>query len=315
MRRRSAVGAALAACTWALAASGSAWATAARPSVATGAAQDVSYASALLAGRVDPKGSDTSYYFQYGPTRAYGQQSAISDAGAGTHVVAVSETIAGLQPITRYHYRLVAVNASGVRVGSDRTFLTSKVPLSLQIVATPNPVLFGGSALVQGTLSGTDNAGREVVLQGQQFPFTAGFQQIGNPELTSPTGTFAFSVLGLTQVTQFRVVTATNPQIVSPVSPEGVTVQVTSHVARTRRAHFARIYGTVTPAENGMQVGILRIEHGRSVPVAGTTLRPLGSGRSSFSRVLHVRRGVYFVFVQVTGGAQLSNNGEPLAIG
>jgi len=31
--------------------------------------------------------------------------------------------------------------------------------------------------------------------------------------------------------------------------------------------------------------------------------------------VVHVRRGVYFVFVQVAGGAQLSNNGEPLAIG
>jgi len=57
------------------------------PTVTTAGAKQVSYGSATLDGSVDPKGSNTSYYFQYGPTSAYGGQSTIADAGAGTGTV------------------------------------------------------------------------------------------------------------------------------------------------------------------------------------------------------------------------------------
>jgi len=285
------------------------------PKVSTGAARQVSYASATLTGSVNPKGSESSYYFQYGPTKAYGGQTAIASAGAGTHSVSVSLPVTGLQPLTVYHYRLVAVNAAGASIGRDRRLLTSKVPLSLQILTAPDPVLFGGTITVQGTLSGTGNGGREVVLQASQFPFTAGFQGMAvNPELTSATGTFSFTVPGLSTVTQFRVLTSTNPPVLSPVALENVAVRVASHVARARRAHFARIYGTVTPAEDGMQVAILRIEHGHGVLVGGTTLRRRNATSSSFSRVVRVHAGVYRVLVRVTSGAQISNYGSPLLI-
>ena len=234
------------------------------PAVSTGGARQVSYGSATLDGSVNPEGSDTSYYFQYGVTKAYGSQTAIADAGAGIHTVSVSLSVAGLQPLTVYHYRLIAVNGRGAATGRDRTLLTTKVPLSLQILSSPNPVLFGGPITVQGTLSGTESAGRAVVLQANQFPFTAGFQNVGNPELTTATGSFSFPVLGLSQATQFRVVTTTNPPVISPVAVENVAVRVDGHVGRARRRHFARIHGTVTPAEDGMQVGILRIVHGRA---------------------------------------------------
>ncbi|HTR76305.1 MAG TPA: hypothetical protein VMH33_13705 [Solirubrobacterales bacterium] len=284
------------------------------PTVTTGSAHGVTYQSATLTGSVRPNGSDTSYYFQYGPTRSYGAQTAIANAGAGSATVNVSLAASGLQPLTQYHYRLVAVNAAGPTLGSDRTFMTTKVPLSLAIVATPNPVLYGGTATVQGTLSGTENAGRAVILQANQFPFAAGFQNDGNPELTSATGGFSFPVLGLTLVTQFRVVTTTNPQVVSPTAVEQVAVRVLSHVRRTRRAHFARIYGTVTPAEDGAQVGILRITRGRGVLVGGTTLRHRIATTSTFSKVVRVRRGIYRVLVRVTSGAQVSSYSQPIAI-
>jgi hypothetical protein len=274
----------------------------------------VSYASATLTGTLNPHGSDTSYYFQYGPTHAYGGQSAIADAGSGATAVGVSLAIGGLQPLTLYHYRLVAVNAGGVSMGSDRTFLTTKVPLSLQILASPNPVLYGGSLTVQGTLSGTGNAGQQVVLQESAFPFTAGLQTLGNPQLTSATGGFSFPVLSLTAATQFRVATTANPPVLSPVTQENVQVRVDSHIARVRRHRHARFYGTVTPAENGMQVGILRIVHGRGVLVGGTVLRPHNSTSSQFSRVLPVKPGVYRVLVRVTAGPQSSNYGRSLAI-
>jgi len=120
--------------------------------------------------------------------------------------------------------------------------------------------------------------------------------------------------VGLTLVTQYRVLTTTNPPVVSPVAVENVAVLLASHVKRARRRHFARIYGTVTPAENGMEVGILRTVDGRGVLVGGTILTPLNAASSAFSRVVPVKPGIYRVLVRVTNGAQVSNYGQPLLI-
>jgi hypothetical protein len=284
------------------------------PTVSTGGAHEVSYGSATLTGSVNPNGGNTSYYFQYGPTKAYGGQSTIAGAGAGTHTVSVSAPITGLQPLTVYHFRLVAVNGTGASIGKDHVFLTTKIPLSLQILAAPNPVLFGSTVTVQGTLSGTENANRAVVLQASQFPFTAGFQNVANPELTTATGSFSFPVLGMLLTTQFRVATTTSKPVVSPVAFENVAVRVASHVGHVRRRHFARFFGTVAPAVDGMQVAILKITHGRGVLVSGTVLRHRDATSSQFSRVVPVSRGVYRVLVRVINGAQVSNYGQPLVI-
>src|SRR5437899_938799 len=83
------------------------------PSASTGSARQVSFTTATLTGTVNPHGEVTSYFFQYGPTKAYGLQSAVAGAGAGTHGVSVRLAVGGLQPDTHYHFRLIAVNASG----------------------------------------------------------------------------------------------------------------------------------------------------------------------------------------------------------
>ena len=110
----------------------------------TGIPAAASYGSATLTGLVNPHGSNTSYYFQYGPTTAYGAQTALADAGAGTATVKVAVPVGGLQPLTTYHYRLIAVNAGGAATGRGAVFKTAKVPLSLAITAGPNPTIFGG---------------------------------------------------------------------------------------------------------------------------------------------------------------------------
>jgi hypothetical protein len=286
------------------------------PGVSTSAATSVSYGSATLTGLVNPHGSNTSYYFQYGPTRAYGAQTALADAGAGTATTKVAVPVGGLLPLTTYHYRLIAVNSGGAATGRDVAFKTAKVPLSLAITAGPNPTIFGGTLVIQGTLSGTGNGNVPVSLQANPFPYTQGFLNTGNPELTSATGGFSFPFVGLTEATQFRVVTTTTkPAVVSPVALEGVAVKVEAHVGRTRRRHHARIYGTVTPAIDGMEVGIMHVVGGREVLVAGTVLLHHNATSSRFSRVIRVkRRGLYRVFVKVTNGAQSSNYSQPLFI-
>lgn len=284
------------------------------PKATTGNAREVGYATATLTGSVNPNEENTSYYFQYGPTKAYGSQTAISDVPSGKSAVSIKLAITGLLPITIYHYRLVAVNASGVATGTDRTVQTTKVPLSLQILASPNPVTFGGLVTVQGTLSGTDNAKRAVVLQANPFPYTSGFQSIGNPELTTATGSFSFTLFNQEQSTQFRVFTTTNTPVISPVASENVAVKVTSHVSRTKRAGFARIYGTVTPGVIGAQVGMLRIAQGHGILAGGTVVKPLNSISGQFSRVVRVRKGAYRVLVKVAPGGVVSAYGTPLLI-
>lgn len=285
------------------------------PSVSTGKVSAVSFGSATLRGSVDPKGADTSYYFQYGLTKSYGLQTTILGAGAGTHTVSVAIGVTGLQPLTVYHFRLVAVNASGPTIGADKGFLTARVPLSLAIFASPNPVVWGGAITVQGSLSGTSNGNREVVLQANGFPFTAGFVDVGNPELTSATGGFSFPVLGLTQATQFRVVTTTNPPVLSPVTAEGVAVRIKARVGPVGPRGKALFYGTVSPALDGVGVAIMHETHGHEVFVKGSVLRHGSATSSRFSRVVAVKRGgVYHVLVHFTSGPLVSTYSAPLIV-
>lgn len=95
------------------------------PSATTGAAQ-VSGGSALVGGSVTPNGLATSYYFEFGTTANYGQQTPPQSAGSGTGAVSVSATLSGLAADTTYHYRLVAAGPAGAfSIGADRTFTTA----------------------------------------------------------------------------------------------------------------------------------------------------------------------------------------------
>jgi len=291
-------------------------AAASAPAVSTGSATSVTATSTYLNGSIDPQGQDTTYFFQYGHTHSYGSQTAVADAGSFSQVLRIAVPVLGLTPLTTYHYRLIAINATGASTGGDHTFTTTALPLTLGITASPNPVSFGGSATIQGTLSGTGNAGRPVELQVSAFPFVAGFVNSGNPELTSATGAFSFPLLGLTQVTQYRVVTASSPLVVSPVSVENVAVLVTAHLAAAQRRHYVRFYGSVTPAEAGMQIGIVRVIHGRNILVAGTVLKAATPAASHYVKVLRVvRGGVYKVLARITDGTHVSAYSRPIRIG
>lgn len=127
MNRRLAMLVSAAAVTAVLAAVPSADA-ASSPTVATGSTSHVADTSAVLGGRLNPNGRRTTYYFQWGLTTAYGATSAAHSAGRGTRAVSVKTTAAALLPGTVYHYRLVAANAAGLAVGSDRAFKTHGNP-------------------------------------------------------------------------------------------------------------------------------------------------------------------------------------------
>jgi hypothetical protein len=102
--------------------------TSAGPLVVTGAAR-VSGAAVVLIGTVDPVGRATSWWFELGPTTAYGTTTVVQSAGSGRGAVSVSETVAGLTPGAEYHARLVARSSAGTTSGGDTVFRVPGLPV------------------------------------------------------------------------------------------------------------------------------------------------------------------------------------------
>jgi len=100
----------------------------AAPAATTGSATNVAQSSATANGTVNPNGTATSYYFQYGTSASYGSNTPSTAAGAGTVDVPVTANLSGLASSTTYHYRLVAVSTVGTTDGTDQTFTTTTPP-------------------------------------------------------------------------------------------------------------------------------------------------------------------------------------------
>jgi hypothetical protein len=241
----------------------------------------------------------TQYAFQYGTTSAYGAESALTPVGEGSTTIKVATTLTGLVAHTAYHYRIVATSSAGTSYGKDRTFTTGTVPLSIGISSTPNPLIYGSPFFVQGSLAGTGAGGREVALQINPYPYTAGFSQFGNAEITTSSGGFSFPYVGLFANEQLRVVTIGGTEVVSSVVTEGVAPQVSFHEQRTSRRGYFRLYGTVTPSQPGVLVGFQFLRPGAASLNEGGSRT--GRSGSNFSSVIKIRRpGYYEALVQVT---------------
>ncbi len=121
------------------------------PTVSTGAASKIKDTSATLSGSVNPNGDATKYYFQWGPTTAYGLAGKAKSVGSGSSAVSVSESATKLVPGIRYHYRLVAQNSFGTTFGSDRTFKTTGHPLPGAVTGGA-PTVTMSTAIISGTV-------------------------------------------------------------------------------------------------------------------------------------------------------------------
>lgn len=95
------------------------------PVATTREAIDVTKTAARLRGTVNPSGSQTTAYFEYGTTTSYGQRTPDQVIPAGSADVNFSADVSGLTGNTLYHFRLVATNSNGTTQGSDLTFTTT----------------------------------------------------------------------------------------------------------------------------------------------------------------------------------------------
>ena len=113
-----------------LAVAGTAWADGGRPDVSATSYSNVTSSSAVVSAIVHPKGNDTTYLFEYGPTTAYGSQTAATPVVTQDSAQPVSTTVTGLRGSTTYHFRVVAMSDKGPTYGPDRYFTTLAGPPS-----------------------------------------------------------------------------------------------------------------------------------------------------------------------------------------
>ena len=310
--------AAVLACLLLPASAGAATRKSSKPLPHTGAAVNVGVDTVTLLGTVHPHRAQTTYFFQYGPAKAYGAQTAVTEATANRKSVPIAVSVTGLAAATVYHYRLVAHNRRGTIRGADRTFKTLPQPLGITLSSTANPVPFGSGVALSGSLSGTGAAGRQVVLQQNPFPYTQGFQTVGNALVTDQNGFFSFPVLSVPVNTQFRVMLPQQPEIASAPVPVGVAMRVASkvRVKHRHRRSTARFTGTIRPARDGTQISIQRFTKGAWVDVKATIARHLASGQGSrFAKTVRIRRGgLYRVLANIPDGNYVSAAGRQLRV-
>jgi hypothetical protein len=114
----------------------------AKPKVETKQASNVTEAEATLHGTVNPEGSETKYYFEYGTTTSYGTKTSELNAGSGTSSLEENAAITSLLSKTEYHFRIVATNGGGTADGADQTFITHEPAWSLQTTLNPTGAAF-----------------------------------------------------------------------------------------------------------------------------------------------------------------------------
>jgi hypothetical protein len=104
--------------------------------LSTGPVSNLASESVTLTGSLKRGGLETTYYFQYGTSTAYGQRApepdgempAAPEEKEEKQVRTVEAAVGGLTMNADYHYRLVAENSYGTTYGEDRTFKTPGAP-------------------------------------------------------------------------------------------------------------------------------------------------------------------------------------------
>jgi hypothetical protein len=123
--------------------------------VSTDPPSDQTPTSATLNGSFETAGDDVEYYFEWGPTAAYGNTTAAPpgiEEPDQPGMTEVSASIEGLSSYTKYHYRIVATNTLGTSHGED-VVVQSAPPLLPVISNVLAAEVTNSSATVNGSIN------------------------------------------------------------------------------------------------------------------------------------------------------------------
>jgi multidrug efflux pump subunit AcrA (membrane-fusion protein) len=202
-------------------------AAAAVPTVTTGSASGVETSLASLDGTLNPNGSDTSYWFEYGTTATYGSRTPDVDAGSGTSDVSATALVNGLKPDTQYLFRLVARNSFGTSEGIGQLVTTaqSSCTTDAQTITTDEQTVAHAETTVETAKESL--AQTEATIATSETPATATIAQdqatVAQDEATVEADQKAVAETTLTAPIA-GVVTAVNDTVGATVSGSGSSV-------------------------------------------------------------------------------------------
>ena len=263
------------------------------PAVTTNPATNVASVSATLNGSVNPRGSTTTVYFQWGTTTSYGHTTP-GQTQTGNTSRPITANISGLSASHLYHFRIVATNGGGTSFGADRTFTTLSPPPVVTSNAATNV------ASVSATLNGSVNPHGSTTTVHFQWGTTTNYghttpvqTQTGN---TSQPITANISGLSASHLYHFRIV-ATNgggtsfgpDRTFTTLSATGRPV-VTTNPASNVTTSSARLNGSLDP--HGLTTTVYfkwgpTTSYGHTTPVqtqTGNTYRPITANISGLTR-------------------------------
>jgi hypothetical protein len=132
------------------------------PTVTTTSVIDLNLYTATLRAEINPNTLASTYHFEYGLGDCAVAVNACASTPGGTIApghkdVGVSQEIAGLEPSTTYHYRVVAENSENITEGPDKTFTTPSTSLGFALADSRawekvSPANKVGGSIVHGPL-------------------------------------------------------------------------------------------------------------------------------------------------------------------
>jgi hypothetical protein len=286
------------------------------PQVVTGDATAIGQTTVTLNGTVNPRGTATTYEFDYGKTKSYGTSTAPVSAGSGTTAKSVSATATGLEPGTTYHFRIEATNTSGTVRGHDATFKT--LP-RLTAVAKPARLVFGSATTIGGQLLDEDHAGKTVELQANPYPYK-GFVAV-TTTTTSSTGSYAFPPVKPTRNTRYRT-EVKDLSVKSAVLNVGVRIRLTrsANDATPAAGQTVAFSGFACPAHVGDLVSLQRRTSTGGWATVNTThlvqaaATPACAHRSRYQVSIHVLHNRTFRVVAAADADHLRGISRSIAI-
>jgi hypothetical protein len=121
------------------------------PTTQTNNAVDIERMTATLKGQVNPNGSATSYWFEYGNDKDFGHVTTYQTTNAGSSFMVVSGNITSLSPLTKYYFRLNGQNQFGTVNGATMTFTTDgPAAFSKPTVSSPTSSAVNSSSAMLG---------------------------------------------------------------------------------------------------------------------------------------------------------------------
>jgi hypothetical protein len=283
------------------------------PSASTGPVTTVGPTTATVSGSVNPNGTATTWYVEYGTSTGYGKQTSTSSAGSGTASVAVSPMLTGLNPGTSYHYRVVATSTAGTGRGADGILTTSAAP---QVVTGSATSVTTTSATLNGTVNPSSRATSWYFEYGKSTSYGTKTAAKDAGSGTSPVAAAA-AVTGLTsgRTYHFRLV-ATSDAGTSRGADRTFQATgaptVTTKPASSVKDSSVTLNASVNP--NGQATGVY-FEYGTSTSYgAKTSPKSIGSGGSSTNVSVSVTglapNTVYHVRVVASSAAGSSNGSD-----